>query len=179
MRRRNKQYVCSMRGERTAAHRTRDDSREIEDAHAAQRARRGRKRLRGRVADTFDREYWRPGHRYALWVVVPLLERAHRGDHESRSGRSLFELLRTPVKQRLLHGSLVVVAVEQRQHAVAVMREIGVQTNPSAIAAAVDPCDLVPKVGRRLSVNTVIALATELDGRMAHVDRDELVSSAA
>src|SRR6202049_1889656 len=179
MRRRDEQYVCSVRGERTAAHRTRDDSREIQDAHAAQRARRDRKRLRRRVADTLDREHWQRGHRYPLRVVVPFLEGPLRRDHESRLGCSLFKLLRAPVKQRLLYGCLVVVAGEQRQHTVAVMREIGVQTNPAAIAAAVYPSDLVPNVGRRLPVNTEIALATELDGRMAHVDRDELMPSAA
>jgi hypothetical protein len=118
-------------------------------------------------------------HRCALRMVVPFLEGPLRGDHESRLGCSLFKLLRAPVKQRLLHRRLVVVAREQRQHPVAVMREIGVQANPPAVATAVYASDLVPNVGRRLSVNTEIALATELDGRMAHVDRDELVPPAA
>src|SRR5256885_370667 len=112
-------------------------------------------------------------------MMVPLVEGSLRRSHESRSARSLLELLRAPVEQRLLHGSLVVAACEQRQNPVAVMREIGVQTNPPAVAAAVYPCDLVPKLRRRLSVNTEIALATELDGRVAHVDRNILVPSAA
>src|SRR5438034_5030250 len=111
-------------------------------------------------------------------MVVPLVEGSLRRGHESRAARGLLELLRAPVEQRLLHGSLVVVASEQRQHPVAVMREIGVQTNPPAVTAAVYPCDLVPKLRRRLPVDTEIALATELDGRMAHVDRDILLPSA-
>src|SRR5450432_2411510 len=176
---RHKQHICTMRGERTAAHRTRDDSREIEDTHAAQRARRSRKRMRRRVADTLDREYWQRGHRHALWMLVPLLEGSLRRDHESRLGCSLFKLHRAPVKQRLLHRSLVVGAGEQCKHAVAVMREVGVHTNPPPVTAAVCPCDLVPNLNRFLSINTEISLATELDGCMAHVDGDKLVPSAA
>ena len=145
MRRGHQQHVRAVRRERAAADRARDDAREIEDPHAAERAWRLRKRLRRRIADALDRECRQRGHRHALRVAVPFLEGSLRRDHESRLGRSLFEVLCAPLGERLLHGSLVVVAGEERQHAVAMMREIGVQANPPAVAAAVGPGDLVPK----------------------------------
>ena len=77
------------------------------------------------------------------------------------------------IRQRLRHRRAIVVAAEQGQHAVAVMRKIGMDANPAAVAAAIDAVDRVHIFRRRLAVDAQIPLAAELDpaSRMATLTR--------
>jgi hypothetical protein len=55
-----------------------------------------------------------------------------------------------------------------------VVGKIGVQPHPASIGAAVEAGDPVPDFRRRIAVATQIALAAELDCRVAHGDTDAL-----
>ncbi len=81
---------------------------------------------------------------------VPFGERARHRDDQPGLGRGRLERLALPAVERALHRFARIVAAEQLQHAVAVMRKIGVQPHPAPVAAAVEPGDLVPQLLRRL-----------------------------
>src|SRR5206468_1152214 len=70
-------------------------------------------------------------------------------------------------------------AAEQGAHPVAVMRQIGVQAQPTAVAAAIEPHDRVVILGRRLSIDPQVPFAAEFDGGAAHVDADTLGAAGA
>ena len=55
------------------------------------------------------------------------------------SRRRGLERFRLPAVERLLHRGAVVLAAEQLEHAVAVMRKIRVQAHPAPVAAAIEP----------------------------------------
>lgn len=65
---------------------------------------------------------------------------------------------------------------QQRQRAVAMVREIGMDAHPAAVAAWVDAGDLVPDIGRH-AVDLEVAAA--LLRRVAHVHRHALALPAA
>ena len=116
-------------------------------------------------------------HRLALAVRVPFGERArHRGDQPGLGGGRL-EGFALPAVERALHRFARIVAAEQFQHAVAVMRKVGVQPHPAAVAAAVKPGDPVPDLLRRFAAAAHIALAAELDRGIAHRDAGALALS--
>ena len=81
------------------------------------------------------------------------------------SAAAVFELLGRPAIERALHRGAVVVAAEQLERAGAMMRQVGVQPDPAAVAAAVEAGDLVAMLGagRR---RRAVALAAELDRRV-------------
>ncbi|MCY1529602.1 hypothetical protein D9M68_647560 [compost metagenome] len=172
-----------MRGQRAPGDRARDDAGEIEHVHARQRLRSGgrwrRQWLWRRIADALQRHRRQAVQRGGLRMTVPFAEAAQRGDHQAGVGRGGFEGLGLPLFQRRLHRGLVIGAAQQAQHAVAVMREIGVQPDPAAVAAAVDAGDLVPQLRRGTAVDAQVALAAELGDRVAHVDADLLPAAAA
>src|SRR5580692_9927124 len=59
------------------------------------------------------------------------------------------------------------------------MRQVGVQPHPAAVAAAIKPGDVVVIFLVRLTVDLQITLAAEFDGRVAHVDADVLPLAGA
>src|SRR3982074_146959 len=106
---------------------------------------------------------------------IPFGERARRGDDEPGFGRRRLECLRLPAVESLLHRSAIVLAAEQLEHAVAVMREIRVQPYEAAVAAAVKSGDLVPQLRRGLALDAQIALAAKFDCGIAHRNADVLL----
>ena len=95
------------------------------------------------------------------------------------SAAAVSNSLRLPLGECCLHGLALVLAAEQLQHAIAVVREVGVEADVAVIARGVDAGDLVPHRAGRLAGDAQIALAAELDGGVAHVDRHCLVAAAA
>ena len=93
------------------------------------------------------------GDRWSLLIIRDLMVRGFRTFKEfAESGEDIAtNILADRLKKLEFAG---IIAAEERQHSIAMMRKIGVQTNPAAIAAAVYPGDLVPNVGRCLSVNS-------------------------
>src|SRR6185436_5022605 len=68
---------------------------------------------------------------------------------------------------------------EQLERAGAMMRQVGVDADPAAVAAAVDAGDRIAIVIERLAVETKVMLAAELDRGVAHVDADALLATGA
>jgi hypothetical protein len=110
---------------------------------------------------------------------VPFGEAAQRGHAQPGGGRLGLELEGAPIAQRGGDRVAVVGAAEQREHAVTVMREVGVQARPAPVAANIGVGDAVPRIGRRGAVDAQPALGLERSRGMAHVDRDLLCRAAA
>src|SRR5215470_15900827 len=163
-----------MSREAAATNRARNNARQIEDADIAQRTRGGLQRLCGPVADLLNGEQRETRERLTLRVRVPFGETPHRRRHQAGLGRRRLEAVGSPSLERPLDGGAVVLAFEQRQQAVAVVREIGMQSHPAAVAAAIGAGDLVPRVRRWRAIDAEVALAAELDGGVAHRDSDPL-----
>ncbi len=168
-----------MHRERAAADRPGDDTGEIEHAHTGKRALGRGKFLRRRVADLFDAQHGKLCHSAALRMPIPLRERPAGGDDETRFGRGGLERLGLPVVERALHGGLVMRTAEQFEQAVTMMRQIGVQPRPAAIAAAVETADAVVEIIHRLAVDAQITFAAELDRRAPHIDGNALPAAGA
>jgi hypothetical protein len=96
-----------------------------------------RQRQGRRLADFLDTEQWQAGDGTALRMSIPFGERPARGDHETGLGSGTFERLRRPLLQRALHRGFMVLAAEKSKQSVAMMRQIGMQPRPTAVAAAV------------------------------------------
>jgi len=113
-------------------------------------------------------------------MAVPLIEAAHGGDHHAGIGGDLLEIARAPARQGALDHfagrGLAGRTAQQRQRAVAMVREIGMDAHPAAVAAWVDAGDLVPDIGRH-AVDLEVAAA--LLRRVAHVHRHALALPAA
>ena len=137
------------------------------------------KRLRRRVADPLDGEQRQVLDRAALRMFVPFVERSARGDDEARLGGGGFQRLALPAVERALHGGFIMRALQQRQEAAAVMRQVGVQPHPAAVAAAIKAGDVVVIFLIRCAVDPQITLAAEFDGRVPHVDADVLTLAGA
>ncbi|MNL09252.1 hypothetical protein D3C87_1300050 [compost metagenome] len=188
VRRRHQQHVGAVRGQRAPRHRAGDDPREVEHAHAGQRAgididlgmgRQRRQGLRRRLADLLDGHRRQPGNGLRLRMRAPGVVGPHGGHHEPGVRGGGLECLGLPAAQRRAHRILVMRALEQAQHAVAVMGEIGVQPDPAPVAARVQAGDLVPELGGGPAVHAQVALAAELRQRVAHVHRHVLPAARA
>ena len=118
-------------------------------------------------------------HRPAVRVRVPLREGAGLGDHQPGGCRGVLELLRGPALQRVADRLAVVGAVQKLQHAVAMVREVGVKPDPAAVAAAIGAGDLVPLLRRLGAVDPAIALAAKFQRGVAAIDGDALRGAAA
>src|ERR1043165_3040393 len=105
---------------------------------------------------------------------VPLGERPRRADDQPGLCCSALEFLRLPVIECALHRLARIVAAEQLEHAVAMMRKVRVQPHPAPVAAAIESRDLVPDFAAALSRDAQIALAAKLDRGIAHRDADLL-----
>lgn len=90
---------------------------------------------------------------------VPLGEGAHhRGDRAAfRDG--VLEVPGPPPGEGVGHRLARVVAVQNVQNAVSMVREIGVDANPATIAALIGSGDPIPELGRRAAVEAEISLA--------------------
>ncbi len=113
-------------------------------------------------------------------MAVPLIEGTQGGDHQAGIRGSLLELQRLPARQGALNRAAfdgrARRAPQQRERAVTVMREIGVNTNPIAVAAAVNAGDLVPAV----RLHTIHGeIAARFLCRMAHIDGHPLAATTA
>jgi hypothetical protein len=88
-----------------------------------------------------------------LLVRIPFVEGAHCDRHQSGRGGGVFELECLPAVERAGHRVAVIIAAEQFQHPVTMMREVRVKPNPAAVAAAIGSGDLVPKIGQGPAVD--------------------------
>ena len=61
-------------------------------------------------------------------------------------------------------------ALEQFENTIAMMREIGVYADPLAIAAPIDASDFVPEFVARNIVDAKVAFTAEFCCSMTHVD---------
>ena len=107
---------------------------------------------------------------------VPLVEGTQGRDHHSGLGGLLLEREGIPPFERLRHGIAVMSAFEKGEDAFAVMGKIGVEAHEAAVAARIKAGDLVPSLGRRLTVDAQIALAAKLDRGVTPIDADRLPS---
>ena len=175
----NQEHIGAVHGKRTAGDGPRDHARQIEHAHAGQRAlARGPRFWRG-LADLLDRDQRQFGECAGMRRRRPFLMRAHHRDHAAGGiGRGL-ERLAVPLHQRSLNRVALRLAVQNLADGVAMMREIGVQPHEAPVAGLVDPGDGVPCRRRRLAVDAQIALGAAFDHGVTHVDRDILALPAA
>src|SRR3954470_5344733 len=106
---------------------------------------------------------------------IPSGERPRHGDDQSSLGSSCLELFGFPSIQRTLHRFTRIIAAEQLQHAIAMMRKIRVQAHPATVAAAIESGNLVPQLFRWCAIQAHVALAAKLDRGVAHIDTDALL----
>jgi hypothetical protein len=74
---------------------------------------------------------------------------------------------------------LAVFAAEHVQNAIAVMRKIGMNAYPAAVAAAIDTGNAIPQLGGRATVDAQITLAAKLGCRVSHIDCNILGATGA
>ncbi|MCY1534331.1 hypothetical protein D9M68_696990 [compost metagenome] len=131
-------------------------------------------------ADAFNRQQGLRRDRQALRVAVPFVEAAHGGHGQARIGGHLLEIQRGPAFQRALdRRARCAVAgrtAQQRERAIAMVSEIGMDPDPAAIAATVQAGDGIPGVGRN-AVDLEVAAA--FLRRVQHVDAYLLPGAAA
>ena len=132
-----------MGGEHAPAHRSGDHAGEVQDADAGERPFARREPPRRRIVDPLDGKYRQRGERAPLRVRVPFGERAAHGHDQPRLRRRRLERFALPAIERALHGRALMLAAEQPENAVAVVRKIGVQPHPAAVAAAIEAENLV------------------------------------
>ena len=173
------EHVGTVGGERARADRAGDHAGEVQHLDAGERTIAGRERLRRRVADLFDGEQRQARHRAALRMGVPFGERARRGDDEAGYGGRVLQLERLPTIDGTLHRGAVIVGAKEFQCAGAVMRQVGVQPDPAAVAGTIDADGLVAMLMRQLAVDAQVALAAKFDAGVAHVDADALPAAGA
>src|SRR5262249_51663587 len=112
-----------------------------------------------------------------MWV--PFGERPAGGDDKTDLGGGSFERFGGPSLKRALHRRLVVTTAKKLKQSVAMMRQIRMQPRPAAVAAAVQPSDLVVVIIRVLAVAAQVPPATEFDRRIAHFNRHALAPPTA
>src|SRR5260370_8523041 len=135
-----------MRCKRASAHRTGDDACQIQHADAGEGAICFQQRLGRRIADLVDRKEWTLRYGASLRVLIPLGTRAAGSNHEASFSCRGFQALGSPSIERALHRCAVVVAAQQCEQPVSVVRETRMKASPSSVAAAIQPGDPVPAV---------------------------------
>ena len=147
MRGRHQQHVGAMRRERASAHRAGDHAGEIEHAHAGERP-----VARAAAAAAAHRRCARSRTPEAPATARPCGCASHSANERvivttsPASAAAVSNASPCQPSSARCTASRVIVAAEQLQHAVAVMREVGVQPHPAPVAAAVEPGDLVPRL---------------------------------
>src|SRR5205807_1436805 len=112
-------------------------------------------------------------------MLIPLGERPAGGNDQPGIGGRGLQRLALPSIERALHRGSVMSAAEQREQSIAMMRQIGMQPDPTAVAAAIKARDRIMILRRRLAIDVQVALAAKLDRGVAHVDADVLASTRA
>ena len=110
-------------------------------------------------------------------MPIPFGERTASGDDEAGFGGRGLERLGRHAVERPLHRCFVVRHAEELEQPAAMMRQIGVQPRPAAVAAAIKPGEVVVIFVRPFAVDAQITLAAEFDRRMAHIDADVLAAA--
>jgi hypothetical protein len=152
MRRIHEHHIGAVSRERPAAHRPREDAREVQHLDAFERTliKCERRQLdRRRITDTLDGEQRLRRNCAALLRCIPLLERAQRRRDQLRIGHGGFEFDRVPRHQcslRVFAFCIRRVEPEQPQCAVAVMPEVRVDSI-EAVLAWVQAREGVPQIG--------------------------------
>ena len=131
------------------------------------------------VADAGDAHDGLRRHGLALRVGVPFREAAHGGGAESGGGGLIFQIERRPAAQGGGDGVAIIGAAEEAEHAVAMVREVGVQSDPAPVAALIGAGDFVPEIVRQRAVDADKLFRHELHGGVAHVDGNALAAAAA
>jgi hypothetical protein len=152
---------------------------QVEHPDPGKRAIGRRQRLRRGFSDPVDREERKARDRATLRMRIPLGERAAHRNHEAGLGGRLLERFCAPSSKHALDRWLIVAAAEQREHPVAVMRQIRMQAHPAAVTAAIEASDRVMIFRARLGVDAQVAFAAKLDRGAAHVDAHALATAGA
>ena len=183
VRRVHQHHVGAVGGQRAAADRAGEDARQVEHAHAGERPAvcgSARQRAAGASPMRSIATSGCGGDRSALRVRVPFVEAAQRGDDEAglawRPVRSRAASSRASAARPRALGVRADRQAEQSQHAVAVVREVGVQAHPAATGTRVQRRPACPRL-RRTTVDREAAAA--LERRVAHVDAHLLAQAVA
>ncbi len=173
----DQQHLRAVRRQRAGRHRPGDDARQVQHPHAAQRPRRRRQRLGRRVADALD-PHRRVRHGLTLGGGLPTPPRVRNALTHSPAAAAA---PRTPApanRQGSSHRRAVVAAAEQAQHAVAVVREVGVQSHPAIRRP--DTARRSRPTGRPVARHRTrnSRLGAELRRGVPHVDGDVLHGAA-
>ena len=111
---------------------------------------------------------------------IPFGEAASHGHNQPGFRRRRFEIRRAPGAERLGHRSAIMRNIpKQAQHAIAVMREICMQTNPAPIAAAIKPGNRIPPRAGGLARDAQPMFGTKLNRGIGHCNRNALRATAA
>ena len=185
MRGANGQHIGAVLGERARRHRRGDDARQVEHAHALQRAQRRlrmanrRVRLGRCVADALDLEQGQGRNGDGLRVRLPFVRRANEGGAQAGRSEPRLQVSGLALRHRSGHGGAAVGATQHLQHALVVVREVGVELHPAVVGRLVIAEDRARFIPRRLAIDRQVAIAAEHRQRAPHADLDGLWPAAA
>ena len=166
-------------GERAGAGRPGEHAREIEHAHACQRPRAGRQRLRRRIADAQDFEQGLRPDGGRVRMLRPFARAARESGAASGGVDRVLQFESVPVRA-CAHCRLAFVRGAQHFHrGVAMMGKIAVDADPAAVAHRVKAAQRIARPVRRFAVDLQIARAAQRSGRRAGIDGDRLPPSRA
>jgi hypothetical protein len=83
------------------------------------------------------------------------------------------------VLERALHRSLIVIATEELKQSVAVMRQVGMQSRPATVAAAIKSGDCIVMIVGILAIDSQVTFAAEFNRSVAHLDAHALAALGA
>jgi hypothetical protein len=129
-----------------------------------------------RIPYPLDDKRWSVRDSHSLRVCIPFRETAGHGRNKPCVSASILDAYSRPGLQGF--GDCVSVmrdTTKKAKHAVSVMRKVGVQAHPAAVAALEKTEYRVNWLGTRTPVETEIPFAAKEDGGIAHVDGDLLL----
>ena len=172
--RRDVKHVGAVAREGAAADRPRDDAREVEHADSRERARARAGGLRRRLADLHDLEKRQLCDRETLRMGLPLRARAHHARGQGRRGERVLQVTGAPLRDSRTDSLARVLAAEDLERSLVVMRHVGVDLDPAGVTRLVEAEERIAEVDVRLALGTEIALAPERGDGGAQVDRNGL-----
>ncbi len=109
----------------------------------------------------------------------PLARRADQGGAQAGIGQRLVERRAIPAFDRLGHRRAIVRTAQHLQYPRQMVRKVGVQLNPAAIARCIEAHHRIAQSRRRPAVDTQIALAAKRGQRAPHFNLDTLPATGA
>ena len=141
----HQQHVSAMRRQRAPGYRAGDYPGQIEHPYSFQWPRPPWTRLGWSIPNTIDAKQGFRRYRRTLGVLIPLtLASQHRRDGATLR-RHLFKVLGGPTSKRRGDRLSIVVALQNGKNAVAMMREVGMNPHPPAVAASIGTSNRIPQ----------------------------------